>query len=370
MAKVLSEKKKKQRSRLAFVCFLLVWSLVLMGAASYGLNILWDFLDAYEQSRPYHAIDAYMQKLTADYVCGKSGDLLTRVDSSIQSEEESLAVIRGALSEGFSYAKKTSECTDTKLVYVLRSGSRVIGQMVMEPQGEAVYGFTPWAVTGDSFDMSFLLTGTVSTIAPHDYPVYVNGYPLDSSHLTGEPLHYAPVEEYYEDYTPPYMVTYTAGPCLGEISAQVTDLNGDPLTIDESTDTNAFVNNCSAELSEELEVFLGEFITRYVAYSSSTSENMYSNFRKLDQYLMPDGELSDRLYSALNGLKWGRDERASVKDVFSNYLVEMGEGCYMCDFTYTVDTKGTKGTVSVTTNMKLVVLRTEDGLKVESLSNY
>ena len=370
MANVRSEKKRKQRSRLAFVCFLLVWSLILMGVASYGMNILWDFLDAYEQSRPYHAVDAYMESLTADYVCGKSGDLLAQVDSSIQAEEESLAIIREALSEGFSYAKKSSECTDTKLVYVLRSGGKVIGQMVMEPQGEAVYGFTPWAVTGDSFDMSFLLTGTVSTIAPHDYPVYVNGCLLDSSHLTGEKLHYAPLEEFYEDYTPPYMVTYTAGPCLGDISAQVTDPAGNPLTIDDSTDTSVFINNCSPELTEELEVFLGEFIERYVAYSSSTSENMRSNFRKLDQYLMPDGELSDRLYSAMGGLKWGRDERASVKDVSSNYLVEMGEGCYMCDFTYTVDTKGTKGTVSVTTNMKLVVLRTEDGLKVESLSNY
>lgn len=359
----------KKNHWMGFTVCILLYVLVVLGVVAWGMTLLWDFLDAYEQSRPYHALDAYMAKLDGEYVCDRSSGLIAEIDHGIQTEEECRQVIRDTLSGGISYAKKVSECSDTRLVYVLRSGGKVIGEMVMTPRGEGVHGFVPWAVTEESFDLSFLLTDTVSVTVPSQCSVYVNGKLLSDAYITETGIQYPELSEYYADYEPPYQVRYQAGPCLGEISLQVKDPQGGDLQIDENTDLTPFLENCSEEELSQVNAFLDTYLSRYVRFTS-TSTNLEANYRDLVACMVPGGTLAKRMKQAMDGLQYASKTPDKLVSITLNRCVNLGGGRYLCDVTYVADISGHAGVVSKTNNIKLILLQMEDGLKAESMLSY
>lgn len=364
------QKRKKKIGTLIFVLFMILYAGVFLGLTHKGLTYFWDFIEAYEISRPKNTIDAYMEQLSPEYIADSCTDLIAQVDHNIQSEESCKEVIVASLSEGITCAKKVTECTDTKLVYVLRSGGRVIGQVQLEPRGQESYGFTPWEVTGDSFDMSFLLTDTVSTIAPHNYPVLVNGVALDEGYITETGIRYTALEEFSEKIEQPYIVSYTAGPCLGSISLQVTDPEGNPVTIDENTDMNTFLTPCTEEEEKDLADFNQKFIKRYVGLLTSKYDTRYDNYDALVPYMRPGSDLASRTKNALEGLAFGRSNSDRVVSITINHSIRLDESRYVCDITYVVDSLRYVGVVQTTTNVKVIIVNTEDGLLADTLITY
>lgn len=363
-------KRTKKPRGLGFLCGMLIYAAVVLALVIYGLNFFWGYMAAYEASRPYIAVDAYMELVTDDYICDRSSELIGQIDHNIQSEEDCRQVIKNALSEGITCAKKTSECTDDKMVYVLRSGKQVIGSFVMEHQGETVHGFTPWAVVEDSFDLSYLITGTVSTTAPSHYPVYVNGNLLTEDYVTESGIEFEELEEFYGDYELPTMSTYLAGPCLGEIKLTVTDPNGNEVTIDEQTDMNIFVDNCTQEQITALDGFVNEYIKRYVTFTSSVNDARYENYASLVEYMVPESKLASRMFDAIEGLYYAQSYADEIVSITIHHRVDMGNGRYMCDVTYLVDTTGREGVVQTTNNVKIIIVETDDGLKAEAMTSY
>ena len=365
----MAERTKKKR-RWVFPLVLTVYAILFLGATAYGLNRLWDFMDAYECSRPYIAVDGYMAKLDADYVCDASAELIGRIDHHVQSEEACRQVIREAVAGGISCAKRSAECTDDRLVYVLRSGGMGIGEFQLEHRGETRYGYTPWEVTGDSFDLAFLLTDPVTVTVPEHYPVFVNGNQLSDDYITESGIHYPALEGFYEDYTLPCMVTYQTGPFLGDHQLQVTDLEGNPVTIDETTDMNAFADNCAPEEIASIDTAADGFIRSYIEFTSCTGNDTYGNYNKLAAHMVPGGELAKRMKNAIDGLYWVSDRGASLASITVNHYVNLGGGRYLCDLTYVVDTRDFSGAVQTTANLKLILLQTDNGLKAESMLSY
>ena len=43
---------------------LFIWTLLLIGAAAFGLNLVWRYAEEYENARPNHVIDAYVDEIT------------------------------------------------------------------------------------------------------------------------------------------------------------------------------------------------------------------------------------------------------------------------------------------------------------------
>ena len=311
-----------------------------------------------------------MPTVTGDYICDKSTELIEQIDRNIQTEEECRQVIKDAVSGGITYAKKVSECTDNRLVYVLRSGGKVIGEFVMEPKGETVHGYTPWAVTSDSFDLSFLISDTVSTTVPYDYPVYVNGNALDSDYITKTDIRFDELKEFYNNYSLPYMVTYEAGPCLGQIQLTVTDPDGGEVTVDENTDVNTFLDNCTDSEKEALDDFIDTYVRRYVTFTSNVNDDREGNYNRLVAYMVPGSTLADRMQQAIKGLKYAASKSDKIVSITIHHYVNIGDGKYMCDVTYLVDTTGHKGTVRTTNNIKVIITETAKGLKAESMTSY
>ena len=363
--------KPKRSKTHGFAIFMILYALVVLGAAYWGLGQFWDYMDAYEDSRIKNTIEAYMEQVTPQYVCDRSDDLIDSIDHHLQSEDECRQVILDFLSGGISYARKTAECTDTRAVYVLRSGGKVIGQVDLVTQGETRFGFTPWAVEGDCFDLSFLVGGTDTIIVDHTMQVYAGEALLDEGYITETGIKYQAVEDFYSELPLPYKLTYTAGPILGEIALHAVDSKGNPVDITSEADLDPWLNNCAEAVHAELDAFNQEFIDRYVRYLTSRRDNRQYNYERLIPLLIEGSDLEKRVSNAYEGLEFGQSQSDTIVDFRSNYIIDLGDEKYLCDVTYEVDSLGRDGELHRSVNnIRLFLVRADDGLKAERLLTY
>ena len=353
-----------------FLFFMFLYAAAFLGAAFYGLKYLWSYLEAYENSRPKNTVNAYMEGLTDEHIIDMGMVVTEQVDMDLQSEEECRAILQEAISGGVTYAKKSKECTDTRQVYVLRSGGQVIGQFAIESGTADEYGFTVWSLKEESFDFSYLIGDSVSTTVPSTYVVSVNGHALGSEYITEDNIHFEEIEDYYEDYNMPYMVSYEAGPFLGQLEMTVADPDGNPVTVDENTDWSKLYHNCTDEESQALNEFTEAFVERYVAFTGSNKNTRYGTYDKLIEYVVADSDLAARLEAAIAGLQFGQSQGDEVVSINTHHQMRLEDGRYLCDITYELDTTGKEGVVRTTTSVKLFIVKTDDGLKLESMNIY
>lgn len=364
-------KQKKKRSFGWFLLGMFIYAALFLGAAWYGLTKFWAYIEAYELSRPDHAIEGYMEQLTAEHVADQCQGVIDQIDHNLQSEEECRTYILEALSGGINYAKKSKECTDTRQVFVLRTGATVIGEFSIAANAPDEYGFTTWGVEGESFDMSYLINPEILTITVPDVcGVWVNGHQLDESYLVGEKIIYEEVEEYYEEYDMPYRVTYEAGPFLGQMEISATDADGNPVTFDENTDYSAYYLNCTAEETQALDAFTAEVLDRYIAFTGSSKNTRYGAYKSLIEIVVPDSDLASRLEDALEGLQFGQSKGDEIVSIETHYQLRLDEGEYVCDVTYELDTTGKNGVVRTTSSCKLTVVENSGELLLESINFY
>lgn len=371
MGKYEKKKPQKQRKGWGFAIFMILYALVVLAAAAWGLSKFWDYMDAYEHSRIKNTMDAYMEEVTPQYVCDRSGDLIDSIDHYLQSEEDCKQVILDFLSGGITYARKTSECTDTCTVYVLRSGGKVIGQVELVPQDEARYGFTPWVVKGDSFDLSFLIGSPATITVDHTMQVYAGSVLLDNSYVTETGLEYEAVEDFYGELELPYKLSYTAGPILGQTVLHAMDADGNILTITQESDLDPYLNNCTEAVHAELDAFNQDFTNRYVRYLTSRKDNRQHNYEQLMSLLVDGSSLEMRVSNAYEGLEFGQSQSDTIVRFSSNHIIDLGNDKYLCDITYEVDSLGRDGELHRSVNNAwLFLVRTDSGLKAERLLSY
>lgn len=357
----------KRKKRSLFPLALLLYAVIFLGVTAFGLRSFWNYIDAYERSRPQVTVDEYVRQLTPEYICHASEALIDKI--SIQSRKACQEVILNALEGNLTCAKNASLSTDIKQVYMIMCGKQVIGTMEMQQQGPTRYGFTPWVVTHDSFDLSYLLTDSLSVTVPSDYPVYLFGTKLTAAFITEDHIPYPVLKEYYGSYALPYMVTYTVGPFLGDAELLITDPAGTPVHIDENTDFSTFLNNCNPEETTALDAITDAFIHRYVDFISETKNDTMGNYQRLLQHLVPDGDLANRMYLTLGALNWVTDRNATVTSIQIHHYVNIGNGRYLCDLTYEVTNNTYAGVTQSVNHIKVIYLKTEAGLKAEAMVN-
>ena len=354
-----------------FLMGMLIYALVFLAVLAAGLAIFWDYMKAYENSRPMVPVKEYMQSLTEERICDLGLDYIRQIDQNIQSEEQSRAIVMDAI-DRVTYAKKAKASTETRQVFVLRTGGTIIGEFSIVAAGEGKYGFTPWCLEQESIDLSGLnLFGEACQITvPSDHTVTVNGYTLDSSYVTEDKVPYDQIAEYYDDYEIPYRVTYTVAPVLGEMDVVITDPAGNQVTFDEYTDWTPYFNNCTEAEVSALDAFSEDFVARYVAFTGSNRNSRYVYYNRLLSCVVKDSDFARRLWEAIEGLEFGQSMSDKIVSIATHHQVRLEEGRYLCDITYEVDTTGNKGVVRTAINAKLIVAQTEAGLKVEAMTVY
>lgn len=375
MAKFLNNPapKKEKNGNLVFSISMVVYAIVFIAAAAIFLNWFWGFIESYEHSQSKVTVRQYMGQLTDEHILSSASDLIDQIDHSIQSEQDCENAILDVLTTDVSYARKSSECTDTKQVYILRCGTQVIGSFTITAGEPDEYGFTKWSVTEETFDFSFLLGTPVSVTAPEGYRVCLNGVELDERYITKEEtLPFPVLKELYGDYQLPEFtkLTYEAGPFLGQFEMSVTDPNGEPFVLDENTDLDAFVDNCSQEEINDLSAFTKDFIRRYVVFTGCANDDRFDNYYDLAELIVLGSDLDSRLKNALDGLQYAQSKGDKIDTITVHHYVNLGNGKYLVDLNYLVNTTGLAGVVQTSNNLKLVITETTHGLKTEALFSY
>ena len=361
-------KKKRIHFGIKLMIAMTVYALIFVFVAWQGFNWFWDFIDAYEKSRPQTTIDAYMETLDVSRVQDHCSELIAGIDHNIQSEDACLEKIADALKGGISFAKKLNECNDTTTVYMLLSGGKTIGKVTMTAQPADKFGFTPWVVTGESFDLSFLVGKGDSITVPHDYAVYANGTLLGSDYITETDIQYALLKDFYDSYPLPHMVTYQVDAILGDLTLTVSNPAGETVTAEAWADEAVLLNSCTPEQIGEIDGFIDEFLTKYVEYTSNKNKARYDNYQKLSQYLLEGSSLQERMQNALDGLKWVPDRKAHVYSVEIHQRIPFLDGRILCDLTYIVDSyTNNNQPVREELTIQLILSPTENGLKAETM---
>lgn len=361
--------RKKAHWGRFFVCMLL-YAVVVLGAAFYGLKYLWGFLESYEASRPKNTVESYMQNLSEDHILDMGVAVRNQIDGNLQTQEQCRQILAQTISGGVTYAKNSKASSDTRQVYVLRSDGTVIGSFTIEAGVPDEHGFSVWTVTEESFDFSFLIGQSASVTVPSTYSVSANGNLLDSSYITEDQIHFADIEDYYDDYDMPYQVTYTAGPILGDLELTVTDPQGNLVEMGENMDWSGLYENCTETEIQALDEFTQTLVERYVAFTGSNKNTRHTTYNKLMEYVVADSNLAQRLKTAIAGLQYGQSKGDKVVSIETHHRFHLEDGKYLCDITYEVDTTGKQGVVRTATSAKLIIVQTEKGLMLESMNIY
>ena len=114
---------------------------------------------------------------------------------------------------------------------------------------------------------------------------------------------------------------------------------------------------------------MNEFLGHYIRFNS-TRENCEANCRKVVTYMVPGGQLSDRMYKMLDGLSWTDPYEDEILSITYNHILALSDGRYVCDMTYVVNVIGTRDSVEETTHSQIVLVPVNGQLKVESIVNY
>jgi hypothetical protein len=368
-------KKRAKQKGMGFAIFMVIYAVVALVGIGMGLKWFWGFMEAYEASRPHIPVERLMATISRETIIADCDDILEQVDFNIQSREECRELLMEAMAEEITCARKASACTETEQTYVIRSGKRVIGSFIIEAGQADQFGFTPWSLTSQSFDLSYLMgTETLSALVPEGFSVYVNGVLLDDSYIVDrEERKFAVLEEFYRSYDIPMLVlcTYEAGPFLGaDYEMEIYDKEGNPFVMDENFDENDLIRLKDQKVVSELEEYLEEFIEVYVLFAGCANDNRDANYKKVIKYVVPGSSLAQRMYAAVEGLEFAQSRGDEVADIQIHHYVELEPGIYMCDVTYYVNTTGYEGVVQTTNNAKLILVRSDDGLLVESMIGY
>lgn len=353
-----------------FALGMTIYAVVFLVVAGIGLKLFWNYMAAYENARPANAVEAYLDALTPEHICNQSQDLIDSIDHNLQSEGECRDYIISQLSGSFTCAKNSKESTASRMVYMIRCGSKVIGKVAIASGEADRYGFTPWEIAEESYDLSYLLGESRQVTIPGVYTAVVNGTRLSADYIINDKVPYEEIAEYYDEYDLPYQVTYEAGPILGELEIDILDTQGNPAELDESMDMSQFFHNCTEAEEKELSAFTELFVKRYVAFTGATKATYLSSYHAMLNCIVRESDLAERLYDALEGLKFGQSMKDVIASIEINHMVRLDEGVYMSDVTYEVDTTGKEGVVRTTTNVRLLVVEQKGSLKVLSISYY
>lgn len=363
-----SEKKRRGFRRFALGMAVYAGAFLLITAG--GLYVFWQYIEGFENSRAKHAVNAYMEALSAGHICELSRDVIDSIDHNLESEQECRAFLMSELSTDFTCAKRNAECTDRRQVYTVRCGSQTIGQFSITTTQADRFGFTPWQLEDESYDLSYLIGQAESITVPDVLCVCVNGKTLDSSYITEDQVPYEALECYAKDYELPHQVKYAYGPFLGEVEVSVLDAQGNEVDLTEETDFSPYFQNCTPEESEELDAITERFIRRYVAFTGCANRASMDNYYNLMRCVVPDSDFTDRMVNALDGLQYAQSRGDYIASITTHHQVRLEEGRYVCDVSYELDTTGHNGVVRTQTNAKLMLVRSGSELLVETMAIY
>lgn len=374
--------KRKLGARI-YTFFLVLYGLLIIVAACYGLLMVWTYAEEYEYTRPHHALDSYMEMINRDRWDDAMAEAVAAMPHETQSDEEIKAFIQDKLSSGITAVRKGGGA-DTS-VYSLRCNGREIGTVTInedtsyrsridttqKPWSLLQWRLYPWKVAGETFDFNALYNSVEVTV-PSDYQVFVNGVRLGEEYIVERNIPFDNYQKIYYQFRSslPTKVRYRFDHVIGEAKTEIRDADGNPVTIDPDRNDSQFTHYATGEEFARFEEFVIPFAASYLRYISGVGDSGLQ-LADLRNYMYPGGELWNRMHDALDGLGWAHTTSINVDSVVVNSVLPLSDGFTEVDMSTTASIYYYgKGNLTSDSNMRVLVYDDGERLYVESLELY
>ena len=360
----MASKRKKSR----FALGLLIYIFLFLILSVIALIFFYDWLKAYEETRPYNSLNAYTETITANGPGDAVLASLTEIDRSLQSEDKIASYIADILSRT-EYVRSSSLSTPEKLVYSAQADGRNIGTVTFEPSEEKRLGFHSWTLASENYDFSSYLNKS-SFVIPEDYHASVNGKILSEKYITSDDTPYSSLSAYYSSFPSlPHLVTYTSGKYLGQAEEAVIDRTGKTVNQADMTET-VFLDSCTPSDRDRLSVFVRQFASTYVQFTADVNGSHYYYYNELRQMVSEGSSLLDRMSQALDSFGFTTTKSCDIIEDSVNFCLPMDSSHYLVDYSYTTKTVGRAEAVEDSRNIRLVISDQNGKLLVDSMNYY
>ena len=332
---------------------------------------------ARENARSELTVEAYIAGLSGEYIAQHLDELYAQADPALQSREDFLALIDAELAGGIGYKVSFTSAQKRSYALYLKNPEadgryRQIGEVTLEPGGTPSYGYTPWTVTAEHFDMGYLLTPAQELTLPGGCEVWVNGKLLGDEYIVQTGICYpalAPLAGMTPAPELPTLTAYRFGPLLGDAAVTVLDEEGNPVAAENGEDWDAYLPQCSPAQAQQIESLVTGYMESFVVLGS-TKWNRDANFEAVQAYIVPGGALEQRLENMRGGAQWADAYPDALVSLTVNRIIPLDAERFVCDITYVVNVIGAKESSLETTHCQLLLVPVDGVLKVESTVNY
>ena len=373
----MTKRQKRKIGKVIYWTFLTIYGCLLIAIALILLGDWGKYLQAYESSRSDTVVERYMDNLNSSEWSTTVLESVNNMPHPFQTNEECTEIVNKMLGEKLQYSQAPSTDPDVVIYNVYCNGNPVGHFQLQQDKSQLPYidigliskvidpvSVCPWAVTGDSFDISgFRFTSSVSVTIPENYTVRLNGRQVGREYITQTNIKYDVLEPYYEEFPGlPTKVTYTVNDQIfGTLEPVVYDEKGNVVTIDSEGDDSQFMSECSAAEKEEMTQFANEFIEPYARFTGT--KNLMGNMAELKRFVKPGSDLDNRIQLFVDG---GADYMnfyaVEIADKKIDSIYALGGGFYVINATYTTTNYAEYKTVNETVSKRIIVCRDESGV--------
>lgn len=345
---------------------LLIYTLVMLAVIFIGLFVFWQYIKAYEYSRPDYVVDAYMEQELRD-VLEQDGQVRAQQLCTPEEVDNELATIRELLNNGnFDYRKVTEEYSEDAPVYSIRMNQQEVGRVWLEPRsGRHHFGFLHWAFASSEIEIYRLAT-QYDIYVPADVTVTVGGEALTSGSWMPKVSQFPPALEQFADSLGADMPDYLR---YGVTRFTVPTVDAGPDYDVTLTDDNVFLvtPRYPEELETELSDYAADFVTAYIAFTSNaTGPGLAST------YVLPGGKLYQRINGAGDAMRWVHGITYTMSDLTVDSFQYYGTAATL-EAHYILTPYGggeTVGNKENHSNMHIVLTQTSNGWRVADIELY
>lgn len=363
-------KSRKESKWLGFLLGMVIYALVVVLIASVGLKFLWDYADEYEKALPAHRMTAYLTTLNETHVKKISVNFVASLDHNIQSDDDAYAEIWKCFVAGVNYRRLTSDSEADTITYEIFNKEHTLGTVTLTRNPDRT-GERSWSVTAEDYDFSFLLRSE-SFVVPEHWVVKCGDKRLGVQYIVNPRVEYSFLSDFYgKSFPMPFLAEYEISNYIGDPKIRYFDADGDEHARFTFTDGKDQMLRSTGKIYQDISNFTESFVPLYVNCLSNVTKSARMNYQKIRPYLVPNGELDQRLNAAIAGQVFAQSKGTDLSDIRIHEVFNLENEYYIVDLSYSVDTYSSSHGVSTSeTNMLLALYRDEEVFKAQMVVLY
>ncbi len=357
--------KTKTVKRGRFIFGLLIYIIVFAVLAALALWYFWQYLAAYEKSRLSTVVNNYLESCTDGTLSYSWGLALGKLGAD-PDETGSRAWAQDMIRNATMREQVTSDSSE-KIYRLYDENGQCFETLTLRQSSETDHwGFSGWKVVDETVNLEPYTT-SVSVVVPEDYTVKVGEETLGSAFIVEKDIPFEALKPFMSVIkTPPVKVRYQYGPVLGAGKMTVLDSAGQEIPQEQQTEYH-YLDNVSAADRARVQEFAERWLAVYLPYADDLGGGGMAYFWDVYQLIVPGGALEARIRQAQDGFEYGNVQKLEILSVDLDCCMDLGDGRYFTDFSYSIRTYGLHDPTEETYRMRLIV-RDENGtLRAEQM---